>query len=548
MRDDHVVTVEDRRRAATVYAGVIITLVAELCVILAVYRFDMFGAFDVTPASKFCASYVFADRVCHTLSGLPSSMLLLAFSLALISVILPRAERSTQRATRREAPTPPSSLLVLSNVAGLLCVVAPYAFVVTLDAPERSLLQLLWFVGAVLFATPIVMFLVSNLYILKRLKLQHVAVLLFAVVAPLVSSELDKHLWLETSLQHGTMVLVVELLHLLGQPTLYTPPETLGIQAFSVWIGFPCAGLSGILFSASLVSLFLMLSWHVIDFRRAIVLIPVAAVLSWLANSVRIAILLLIGEYISPQLAVEGFHSYAGWISIVLISSLTMYGAVKIQWFHREGVTIERSSRAAGGADAVYLLPFAVFMLTLLMASAFSNNPDALYPLRISVVTVSLIWFWRAIPSDLEFPDWKEIYALPAVALAAMWVWTGPSESKPLSEVLPNATDLEMLAWVAFRVAGTVLVVPIVEELFFRGYLLPKASTLLYNNHWAAVLLTSILFALLHSNIILAFAAGVLFGYVRIRTGRLVNAIACHALCNACIAAWALGVDNWAVI
>jgi exosortase E/protease (VPEID-CTERM system) len=187
-------------------------------------------------------------------------------------------------------------------------------------------------------------------------------------------------------------------------------------------------------------------------------------------------------------------------------------------------------------------------MLTLLLVSAISNNPDALYPFRISVVAFSLILFWRAIPSDLEFPDWNKIYAMPALALAVLWIWAGASESKPLSEVLPNATDLEMLVWMAFRVAGTVLVVPIVEELFFRGYLLRKASTLLYNNHLAAVLLTSVLFALLHSNIILAFAAGVLFGYVRIRTGSLVNAMACHSLCNACIAVWALSFDNWAVI
>lgn len=548
MGDEYSVTVEARRRSMAVYAGVIGVLMAELCVLLAVYRFDVFGAFEATPAPNFCVSYVFPYSVCRTLSGLPAAILLMAFALFLLIAVSPTPARPEQQEVAQTLTASPSVLMFMSNVTGLLLVIAPYFFVVTLGAHERSVLQGVWSIGALLFATPIVVFVVSNSYILRNLKRHHVAVLLFVGLAPEMAFVFDKHLWLETPLQHGTMVLVVELLQLLGQPTVYTPPVTVGIQNFSVGIGSPCAGLSGILFSSALVSLFLMMSWQVIDVRRAIVLIPIAAALSWLANSVRIAVLLLIGEYISPQLAVEGFHSYAGWISIVLISSLTMYGAVNIQWFHREGVSLQPQSQALGGSDAPYLLPFAVFMLSLLLVGALSNNPDAFYPLRITVVAVSLLWFWRSIPSDLEFPDWREIYALPSMALAILWIWAGPTESMSLADVLPNALDIEMLSWMAARVAGTVLVVPIVEELFFRGYLLTKASTLLYNNSWAAILVTSILFALLHSNIILAFAAGVLFGYVRIRTGRLVNAIACHALCNACIAAWALGVDNWAVI
>lgn len=531
-----------------VQAVVVAALVAELVTLLAFYRFALFGILDAQPAANFCVSYVFSDNVCHTLAGLAPTILLMGFALGVLSVLLPRQSDPVRSLIGSTPVAQPSLMMVTVNLVGLILIIVPYLLVITLETPQRLLLQVLWSVGPLLLVGPIIKFAVSDTYIIKNLKLYQVAVLLFVGLAPELSSEIDKRLWVETFLQHGTMVLVLELLQLLGEPNFYTPPHIIGVQAFSVAIGFPCAGLSGIMFSAGLVTLFLMLSWQVIDIRRAIILIPIAALFSWLANSVRITILLLIGEYISPQLAVDGFHSYAGWISLVLISSLTMYIAVKLRWFHREGVVMAPRSSALYISHAVYLVPFTVFMFTLILVGAVSNNPDALYPFRITVVAVSLLFFWRSIPDDFELPNLREAYFFPALALAIFWIWHGSADGKPISAVLPNATDLEEFTWMAFRIAGTVLVVPIVEELFFRGYLQEKISKLLNDTAWLALLVTSVFFALLHSHFILAFAAGVLFGWVKIKTGKLITAIACHALCNACIVVWALTNDNWAVI
>jgi hypothetical protein len=97
------------------------------------------------------------------------------------------------------------------------------------------------------------------------------------------------------------------------------------------------------------------------------------------------------------------------------------------------------------------------------------------------------------------------------------------------------------------RLAGTCLLVPVVEELAFRGFLLrwlvspeferipPRAWT------WWAVLLSSLGFGALHSHWILGTLAGLAFALARLRRGRLGDAILAHALANAGIAVAVLG-------
>jgi exosortase/archaeosortase family protein len=49
-------------------------------------------------------------------------------------------------------------------------------------------------------------------------------------------------------------------------------------------------------------------------FPQAFVLLPVGILVIWLFNVVRITLLLLFGTYVSPQIALAGYHSASGWI------------------------------------------------------------------------------------------------------------------------------------------------------------------------------------------------------------------------------------------
>ena len=88
-----------------------------------------------------------------------------------------------------------------------------------------------------------------------------------------------------------------------------------------------------------------------------------------------------------------------------------------------------------------------------------------------------------------------------------------------------------------------VLIVPVCEELFFRGYLLPALSP---HGHLRASVVVSLCFALMHGGALTAHAAlGLLLCLVTLRTGSLLSPILVHAGCNLVLTALgALGLPG----
>jgi membrane protease YdiL (CAAX protease family) len=83
-------------------------------------------------------------------------------------------------------------------------------------------------------------------------------------------------------------------------------------------------------------------------------------------------------------------------------------------------------------------------------------------------------------------------------------------------------------------VAGAVLIAPICEEIFFRGFLF--GGLLQRMNFWPAALLSAFLFALAHGDIgsfVVLFVFGLVLAVVRWRVGSIWPGIAIHAANNA---------------
>ncbi len=86
---------------------------------------------------------------------------------------------------------------------------------------------------------------------------------------------------------------------------------------------------------------------------------------------------------------------------------------------------------------------------------------------------------------------------------------------------------------IAFLFLSVAIVTPIAEELFFRGYLLDAINR--KHGDWTAIIWSSILFGLVHIDpfvIGLAFMGGIIYGWIRMRTGSLLPSIACHMMWN----------------
>ena len=86
---------------------------------------------------------------------------------------------------------------------------------------------------------------------------------------------------------------------------------------------------------------------------------------------------------------------------------------------------------------------------------------------------------------------------------------------------------------IAILFFSVAVVTPIVEELMFRGYILDAISR--KHSDWVAIIWSSILFGIIHIDPFVvgqAFMGGILYGWIRMRTGSLLPSIAGHMMWN----------------
>ena len=91
-----------------------------------------------------------------------------------------------------------------------------------------------------------------------------------------------------------------------------------------------------------------------------------------------------------------------------------------------------------------------------------------------------------------------------------------------------DASDTS-LALLAFSVA---ILTPFAEELLFRGFIL--GMLLKRYSDTQSIVISSLIFAIAHEPIAmaLAFGGGLLYGWVRVRTGSILPSMIAHAIWN----------------
>jgi exosortase E/protease (VPEID-CTERM system) len=197
------------------------------------------------------------------------------------------------------------------------------------------------------------------------------------------------------------------------------------------------------------------------------------------------------------------------------------------------------------------LTVLAVAMLT----SALSAGFDYLYPLRIIAAAVVLWYFRQAYRPELSLPSPAAV--IGGLVVFAAWLALarlgGPTGSAGDSqEALRRIGPGWAATWIAFRVLGSILIAPVVEELAFRGYLLRR----LHSADWDAtppvpalipLAVSSLLFGALHERWLAGTLTGLCYGWVYCRRGRLADAVVAHAVTNALLALIALASGDWSI-
>jgi exosortase E/protease (VPEID-CTERM system) len=358
-------------------------------------------------------------------------------------------------------------------------------------------------------------------------------------------------------LSGGTLRAVAWLLRLVS-PDVTTDPSTnlIAVGRFRVLIAPVCSGVDGLGLVLLFQSVWLSMARSRLRLRRALLLLPLGAAAALAANVLRIAILVLVGASGRRDLALGGLHSKLGWILFVAIALASVATAERLPWLQRAHGGAPSNAGAPSEDDgpppavAAYLAPLVAALATALVTSIWSDGAlDLWYGVRIATALVVLLLVRRDLPR-LSFSA-PYLPVLLAAGVCAIWIPRGGAEGSVLAADLALLTGTGRWAWIAVRVAGSCLVIPLVEELAFRGFLLPWLASPRSEDEparqwtWLAVIVSSAAFGALHERWILGTVAGLAFAAARLHRGRLGDAVLAHALSNAGIAAAVLLGGRW---
>lgn len=333
----------------------------------------------------------------------------------------------------------------------------------------------------------------------------------------------------------------------------------LGVGDFTVYIHNSCSGYEGIALILVFVPVYMWIFRRDLRFPNVLLLLPLGVAAIWLLNSARIAALISIGAHVSPEVAVQGFHSQAGWISFLFVTLATVALTRRIPFFAAPSQA-HRATPAFAAADAAtdrslaYLGPFIALIAAGIVASAFAPHDHWLYGLKV-VGVMAVLWAFRDVYRPLvRDVSWFSVAV--GLAIGVLWIATEPAlgAETALGTWIATLPAGIAIAWLAVRVFGSVVLVPIAEELAFRGFLARwlvsiRFEAVAFNQfRLLAFVVSSLAFGLVHDRWLAATLAGAVYGLLMYRSNRLSDPIAAHAASNLAIAGWAVSWQEWGLL
>jgi uncharacterized protein len=212
-------------------------------------------------------------------------------------------------------------------------------------------------------------------------------------------------------------------------------------------------------------------------------------------------------------------------------------------------------------ATVAYVAPFAAFIGVMALEHTLLPNSQILYPLRFAIVLAVILLVSRPV---LQLRP-KNPLASIVIGIVVFLIWVAPDQlfgyrhfwlfdnaiTGSASTSIP--ADMHSSFWfLALRTLGSVALVPILEELFWRGWLMRW----LINQDFEKVPLgkyapgafwiVAVLFASEHGPYWeVGLMAGVVYNWWMIRTKSLADCMLAHAVTNGVLAAYVMAGGHW---
>jgi uncharacterized protein len=208
---------------------------------------------------------------------------------------------------------------------------------------------------------------------------------------------------------------------------------------------------------------------------------------------------------------------------------------------------------------AAYIAPFLIYVVMI----ALPLPPEVLFPVRSVLVLVAILLFPR---SYVSFRP-SHMLASIGVGIAVFLIWIGPDllfgpayrhhwlfENSFLGRASSSLTPAVQhnSFFLAVRLISSVALVPVLEELFWRGWLMrwlinrEFLKVPLGTYQAGAFWVVAILFASEHGPYWdVGLIAGIVYNLWIVRTRNLADCILAHAVTNGALAVYVLAAGQW---
>jgi uncharacterized protein len=201
----------------------------------------------------------------------------------------------------------------------------------------------------------------------------------------------------------------------------------------------------------------------------------------------------------------------------------------------------------------VRILPFAVFAALTLFQGSFGEAAQYwVYTLK-TILAAWLLWLVRPYIAEMR---WKLSWEAVAVGVGVFLAWVGLDGLYPMfaaraGSFNPLKTYGEgsglAIFFIAVRTIGSSLVVPPLEEVFYRSfiyrYLISADFTgiPLSTLNWRAFFLAGVIFGIGHFEWLPGILCAFAYQWLTLRKNRLGDAMTAHAITNFLLALWVVG-------
>ncbi len=217
------------------------------------------------------------------------------------------------------------------------------------------------------------------------------------------------------------------------------------------------------------------------------------------------------------------------------------------------------------------VVPFAVFLALTLLQASFGDAGRYWIYLAKTLVGAWLLWELRGVLAEMRWA-WSWEALLVGVVIFGVWVgldpfYPGQDEllfrvgfgKNPAENPKPPWNPFDAfgagtaMGWffVVVRIAGSSVVVPPIEEVFYRSFLYrylisPEFERVPLNRvHSTAMGISALIFGFAHQEWLAGILCALAYQWLVLRKNRLGDAMTAHAITNLLLGLWVVGRGAW---